>query len=156
MLWVTGDSEGTDNPPPPHVILEAKPGVSEAEFLLDVDRVRALVTRHGKLRDELTNLHTAFTGPPDLKKAATVWALVAFLLPDMPPDLSPKFPPLRSRVLGCRHAHRDGVSLFGRALFLRPGHLRHGRRAQPGSSLAAGHRQRRRAAGLTQASTRAA
>ena len=82
---MTGDSEGVDNPPPPHVILEAKPGVSEAEFLLDVDRVQALVTRHGKLSDELANLHTAFTGPPDLKKAATVWALVAFLLPDMPP-----------------------------------------------------------------------
>jgi hypothetical protein len=81
---VTGDSEGIDNPPPPHVILEAKPGVSEAEFLLDVDWVQALVTRHGKLTDELANLHTAFTGPPDLKKAATVWALVAFLLPDMP------------------------------------------------------------------------
>src|SRR5437660_8739099 len=34
-------------------------------------------------------------------------------------DLSPKFPPVRSRVLGCRHAHRDGVSRFGRAAFLR-------------------------------------
>jgi hypothetical protein len=79
---VTGDS---DNPPPPHVILEAKPGLSEAEFLLDVDRMRALVTRHGELSDELAKLHTAFTGPPDLKKAATVWALVAFLQPDMPP-----------------------------------------------------------------------
>ena len=70
--------------------------------------------------------------------------------------LSPKFPPLRSRVLGCRHAHRDGVSLFGRAAFLRPGRLRQRGRAQPGSSLAAGHRQSRRAAGLTQASTAAA
>jgi hypothetical protein len=39
--------------------------------------------------------------------------------------MSPKFLPIRSRVLGCRHAHRNGVSLFGRAL------------AQPGSSLAA-------------------
>ena len=28
-------------------------------------------------------------------------------------DLSPNFPPLKSRVLGCRHTHRDGVSLFG-------------------------------------------
>jgi hypothetical protein len=28
-------------------------------------------------------------------------------------DLSPSFPPLKSRVRGCRHAHRDGVSLFG-------------------------------------------
>jgi hypothetical protein len=28
-------------------------------------------------------------------------------------DLPPNFPPLKSRVLGCRHAHRDGVSLFG-------------------------------------------
>jgi hypothetical protein len=25
-------------------------------------------------------------------------------------DLSPDFPPVRSRALGCRHAHRDGVS----------------------------------------------
>jgi hypothetical protein len=33
-------------------------------------------------------------------------------------DLSPKFRPLRSRVLGCRHAPRDGVSRFGRAAFL--------------------------------------
>jgi hypothetical protein len=30
-------------------------------------------------------------------------------------DLSLDFPPVRSRALGCRHAHRDGVSLFGRA-----------------------------------------
>jgi integrase len=28
-------------------------------------------------------------------------------------DLSPNFPPLKSRVRGCRHAHRDDVSLFG-------------------------------------------
>jgi autotransporter passenger strand-loop-strand repeat protein len=28
-------------------------------------------------------------------------------------DLPPNFPPLKSRVLGCRHAHRDGVSRFG-------------------------------------------
>ena len=72
------------------------------------------------------------------------------------PHMSLKFPPLRSRVLGCRHAHRDGVSLLGRASFLRPGHRHRGRRAQPGSSLAAGHRRSRRAAGLTQASTTAA
>jgi Integrase core domain len=71
-------------------------------------------------------------------------------------DLSPFFPPLRSRVLGCRHADRDGVSLFGRAPFLHSGHFRRGRRAQSGSSLAAGHRRSRRAAGLTQASTSAA
>ena len=32
-------------------------------------------------------------------------------------DLSLDFPPVRSRALGCRHAHRDGVSLFGRAAF---------------------------------------
>ncbi len=28
-------------------------------------------------------------------------------------DLPPNFPPLKSRVLCCRHAHRDGVSRFG-------------------------------------------
>jgi hypothetical protein len=28
-------------------------------------------------------------------------------------DLSPNFPPVRSRVRGCRQAHPDGVSLFG-------------------------------------------
>jgi flavin-dependent trigonelline monooxygenase, oxygenase component len=72
------------------------------------------------------------------------------------PDLSPFFPPVKNRVLGCRHADRDGVSLFGRAAFLRPGCLHPGRRAQPGSSLTAGHRRSRRAAGLTQASTAAA
>ena len=71
-------------------------------------------------------------------------------------DLSPFFPPIKNRVLSCRHADRDGVSLFGRVSFLRPGHLRQGCRAQPGSRLAAGHRRRRRAAGLTQASTAAA
>jgi hypothetical protein len=38
-------------------------------------------------------------------------------------DLSPNFPPVRSRVLGCRHAHRDGVSRFGRVPFLRPGRV---------------------------------
>src|SRR5262249_16257004 len=48
------------------------------------------------------------------------------------------FPPVKNRVLGRRHAHRDGVSLFGRAAFLRPGRLHRGRRAQPGSTLAAG------------------
>ena len=56
-------------------------------------------------------------------------------------DLSPKFPPLRSRVLGCRHARRDGVSRSGRALFLCPGRFPGHRRAQPGSRLAAGHRR---------------
>ena len=71
-------------------------------------------------------------------------------------DVSPNFPPLRSRALGCRHADRDGVSLFGRAAFLRPGLMRRGRRAQSGSSLAAGHRRSRRAAGLMRASTMAA
>jgi hypothetical protein len=53
-------------------------------------------------------------------------------------DLSPKFPPLRSRVLGCRHARRDGVSRSGRALFLCPGRFPGHRRAQPGSRLATG------------------
>ena len=37
----------------------------------------------------------------------------------LPSDLSPNFPPLKSRVLGCRYAHRDGVSRFGRGPFLR-------------------------------------
>jgi transposase len=55
-------------------------------------------------------------------------------------DLSPFFPPVRSSVRGCRHADRDGVSRFGRAPFLRPGHTPERRRAQPGSRLAAGHR----------------
>src|SRR5690348_11264430 len=53
-------------------------------------------------------------------------------------DLSPKFPLVKNRVLGCRRAHRDGVSLFGRAAFLRPGRPLDRRRAQPGSSLAEG------------------
>ena len=35
-------------------------------------------------------------------------------------DLSPNSPPVKSRVLGCRHGHRDGVSLFGRASFSVP------------------------------------
>ena len=39
-------------------------------------------------------------------------------------DVSPNFPPLKSRVLGCRHALGDGVSLFGRAVFLRSSRLR--------------------------------
>jgi hypothetical protein len=83
---VTGDSEGVGNSPqPPHVILEAKPGVSEADFLQDVDRIQALIARYRKLTDALADLHTA-TGPPDLKRAATVFALVAFFPPeDMPP-----------------------------------------------------------------------
>jgi hypothetical protein len=71
-------------------------------------------------------------------------------------DLSPSFPPVNNRVLGCRHADRDGVCLFGRASFLCPGRVYQRRRAQPGSSLAVGHRRSRRAAGLTQASTAAA
>ena len=70
-------------------------------------------------------------------------------------DVSSFFPPLRSRVRGCRHAHRAGVSLFGRAPFLHPGHTLPSRRAQPGSMLAVGHRRRRREAALTQASTAA-
>src|ERR1700761_9417768 len=48
------------------------------------------------------------------------------------------------------------VSRFGRAPFLHPGHGLSRRRAQPGSTLATGHRRRRRAAGLSQASTAAA
>ena len=71
------------------------------------------------------------------------------------PDVSPFLPPLKSRVLRYRHAHRGGVSRFGRAPFLCPGHNPRRRRAQPGSSLAGGHRRSRRAAGLTQASTAA-
>ena len=78
------------------------------------------------------------------------------LRPVVDVDPSPKFPPVKNRVLGCRQADRDGVSLFGRAAFLRPGHLRQCRRAQAGSSLAAGHRRSRRTAGLRQASTVAA
>ncbi len=61
----------------------------------------------------------------------------------------------RSRVRGCRLSHRDGVSRFGRAPFPRPGRLPPSRRAQPGSSLAAGHRRSRRAAGLARVSTAA-
>ena len=71
-------------------------------------------------------------------------------------DVSPKFPPLRSRVLGCRHAHRDGVSLFGRVPFLRPGQFHRGHWAQPGSRLAAGHWRSQHEVVLTQASTKAA
>ena len=70
-------------------------------------------------------------------------------------DLSPFFPPLKSRVRGCRHADRDGVFRFGRAPFFRPGRGSSRRRAQSGSSLATGHRRRRRVAGLSQASTAA-
>jgi hypothetical protein len=82
---VTGDSEGAGNPPQvPRVTLEAKPGVSEAEFLRDVDRIRELVGRYHKLIDVLADYSTA-TGRPDLKKAATVLALVQFVMPDMPP-----------------------------------------------------------------------
>ena len=82
---VTGDSEGASDPPQvPHVILEAKPGVSEAEFLRDVDWVRELVGRYQKLIDQLAELSAA-TGPSDLRRAATVFALVAFFPPDMPP-----------------------------------------------------------------------
>jgi hypothetical protein len=45
-------------------------------------------------------------------------------------DLSPRFPPLRSKALGRRHAHHgrhahhEGVSRFGRALVLHLGHNR--------------------------------
>jgi len=48
------------------------------------------------------------TVPPRRSSAATTslyWAA----------DLSPKVPPLGSRVPGCCHAHRDGVSRFGDA-----------------------------------------
>ena len=51
-------------------------------------------------------------------------------------DLIPNFPPVKSRVLGYRHGHRDGVSLFGRAPFLCPGqtekHRHDGRGGNPG------------------------
>jgi hypothetical protein len=70
-------------------------------------------------------------------------------------DLSPNFPPLKSRVRCCRQDHPAGVSQFGRAPFLRPGQLQPRSRAQPESNLAEGHRRSRRAAGLTQASTAA-
>ncbi|TMJ61462.1 MAG: hypothetical protein E6G83_19010 [Alphaproteobacteria bacterium] len=49
--------------------------------------------------------------------------------------------------------HRSTVSLFDRAPFLRPDLVLRGRRAQPRSRLAAGHRRRRRAAALRAAST---
>ena len=71
-------------------------------------------------------------------------------------DLSPKLPPIKNRALGCRHAHRDGVSLFGRAAFLRPGLCVQRRRAQPGSRLAVGHRRSWRAAVLRKLSSVAA
>jgi hypothetical protein len=61
-------------------------------------------------------------------------------------DLGSKFPPLKSRVPGCRHVDSDGVSRFDRAVFLGLGQFPHRRRAQPGSRLAASHRRRRRAA----------
>jgi len=70
-------------------------------------------------------------------------------------DLSPNFPPVKSRVPGFRQADPAVVSLFGRAPFLRPGLPRRSRRAQPGSRLAVGHRRRRREAALMQASTAA-
>jgi hypothetical protein len=70
-------------------------------------------------------------------------------------DLSPYSSSQKQKVLGCRRARPGGVSLFGRAAFLRPGLRSRGRRAQPGSRLAAGHRRRRREAVLTQASTAA-
>jgi hypothetical protein len=70
-------------------------------------------------------------------------------------DLSPDPPPIRGRVLGCRHDHRDGVSRFGRAPFLRPGRRCPSRQAQPGSRLAVGHGRSRRAAALARASTAA-
>ena len=79
----------------------------------------------------------------------------SFSASKMARDVRPFFPPLKSRVRGCRHAHRVGVSLFGRAPFLRPGHTLPSRRAQPGSRLAEGHRRSQRAAALMQASTAA-
>jgi hypothetical protein len=84
VAGVTNSGKGGESPPQtPHVIVEAKPGVSEAQFLWDVDRWQALSERYGTLMDALTNLHTA-TGLSDLKRAATVMALVQFLLADMP------------------------------------------------------------------------
>ena len=83
---MTGDSEGVGNPPPfPRAILEATPGVSQAESYRGVEWVEALIARYRKLMDALADWQTA-TGPPDLKKAATVMALVQFLLADTPPD----------------------------------------------------------------------
>jgi hypothetical protein len=43
----------------------------------------------------------------------------------------PNFPPVKNRVLGCRHADRDGVSLLGRAAFLHPGRRLRRRAQQP-------------------------
>ena len=83
---------------------------------------------------------------PDDRIGGLLADVVAPSTPNL--DVSPDFPPLKSRVRGCRHAHRVGVSLFGRAPFFRPGHPLPSRRAQPASRLAEGHRRRRRAAAL--------
>lgn len=98
---VTGGGEGSGDPPQvPYVIVEAKPGVPEAEFLRNVGRMQALVARYDTLLDTFTDLRTSI-GPPAFKKALTVLALVNFLAPDRPPaglalvlDL---FPPMAAK-----------------------------------------------------------
>jgi hypothetical protein len=55
--------------------------VSEAEFLRDVDRMQALAARLNELVDALAGLHGK--GPPDIRKARTVLALVRFLSPEI-------------------------------------------------------------------------
>ena len=113
------------------------------------------------LRAWLYSRHPATFRPLPYCVSQVLVALAALHAAALPPvrsrcDLSPKLPPIKNRALGCRHAHRDGVSLFGRAAFLRPGLCVQRRRAQPGSRLAVGHRRSRRAAVLTPASALAA
>lgn len=81
---MTDDTGAGDLPPRlPHVILEAKPGTSEAKFLQDVNWMQELVARYHALKDHFAELHTA-TGPSDHKKALTILALVQFFAGDMP------------------------------------------------------------------------
>lgn len=85
---VTGDNEGAGNPPPvPFAAIEAGPGVSEAEFLRDVKRLWFLVTRYRKLKVDLAAVCAAAESlNSQNKKAATVFALVELLEPDMPSE----------------------------------------------------------------------
>jgi hypothetical protein len=83
-----GGNEGADNPPPfPLAIIDAAPGASEAEYRRDLEWVNALVTGYHKLRDELADLSAA-TGPPYLKKGATILTLVQFFLAAQLPPVS--------------------------------------------------------------------
>jgi hypothetical protein len=99
---VTGNQAG-DPPQLPHVILEAAPGVSEAEFRRDVDRMWALAARHSALLDAFSELHAA-TGPSVHKKTLTVLALMHFLVPDMPSAslrlVLNLFPPMAAKHYG--------------------------------------------------------